>query len=258
MYNIRSFALSFGLASRKRVLVASPKWAKQAAATDPLAQQLIDLVIAIPELLERTTQLVSHGTNDIVECYELLAKCVREEQLLQSWAARWIRTLPVSPYRTVPIVTFPEFALSTADLDFVDGMVLDFHSFAEASMQLTLWTGLLHIKEATLQLLAFTRDRDLLRVRWTAMLEDCNECAVLLCQSLPFVLQRKYGHCGYLRSLAPLHFAAQWFVKRRDEPRLNWCLAVMARNEAARRYTSPYAGKSHEGGEDIIPRLLAD
>ncbi|KAF2170355.1 hypothetical protein M409DRAFT_19174 [Zasmidium cellare ATCC 36951] len=239
LYSIRLTGTSFGLISRKPVPSAGRQWATRAAWAGSIESELMETLLHIPRLLHELDGLLEQSSKPkFHEPYSLLGSftCIEEE--LNTWLTHWMLTLPGEVFHYVPASTFPHLENLTRDTPGAFSSVIEYPSFATASLQMSFCTGLMQVKQSILQLLERIKDHTLLRVRKDALLEDLNQIADLLCQSAAFT-QPQYGYCGIMRGLGPVYFAAKWFHLRREWEK-RWAHGFTVAAQEKHGFTSPY------------------
>ncbi|KAK4495092.1 hypothetical protein PRZ48_013419 [Zasmidium cellare] len=241
LYNIRLTGTSFGLISRKPVPSAGRQWAKVAGWAGSIESELIETLLRIPSLLhELDTSLEKPGNPQYDSLYSLLQSFTSVEEELNTWLTSWMRTLPGEVFHYAPASKFTHLDTLTRDATSAFPSVIEYPSFATASLQMSFWTGLMQVKQSILDLLERIHDPALFRVRRDALLEDLDQIADLLCQSAAFTTQPQYGYCGIMRCWGPVYFAAKWFHQRQRWDKLRWVHALTLAIQEEYGFTSPY------------------
>lgn len=255
LYNIRLTGTSFGMINRKPVPSAGHQWASSAAWAGSIESELIKLLLEIPALLHDFDCLVEQSRNPRwQDLYAVLKEFTRVEEELNTWLIPWMRTISGEIFHYTPASTFTHLMNLTNGVDQVFPSVIEYPSFAVASLQMSYCTGLMQVKQSILELLEMIKDVSLLRIRRHALLEDLDQCADLLCKSAAFTTQPKYGYCGIMRSLGPIYFAAKWFHHQQQWDKLRWAHVFTAAVQETHQFDSPYnlpLGPSH-GYQSIV------
>lgn len=223
--NMRALLAVYGMSERKAVPFHCAKWRDRIPMPPDAQGKLSRLVAGVPGLMERTDVCLRRTPVNPSELDDVLLQLSVHESNLQEWYLAWLRSFEESPYRLVSIRKFPHFQRHGPSTSQVFPMVLEFPSFAKASCLTAYWIGLLHLKQQLLDLLALKCSGEL-NERKTLLRADCAECALRLVQSVAFLTQAKYGHCGALRATRPLHWASRWFASDDETEKAACCSLI--------------------------------
>ena len=227
------FGLMHSLVMRQAIVFSEAKW-QDVFTSDPHSiGGLLRLAMQLPAMLGTADAITASAGLDHARVFDCLRHLKVLERDLVSWLAGYYHEGNHSVFDSSSSCEQGQ-VLSSADEE-----ALSFCSFLDATYHCLYWTCLLLLRRSKLNLSSFLpgalADIDQSKRTSTLLSESIDECASLLCRSLPYLANTARGTvCKAMALRAPLYFASQWFDISHNEEKLKWCKEVerLAREEA--------------------------
>ncbi|KAK4635764.1 hypothetical protein CLAFUR4_01829 [Fulvia fulva] len=259
LYNFRHVSGIIGHAERKRVELAGPAWKRCSAITDGIMASLSEHLISVPGVLEKADRAMQRPHRELGELFAVLTELATMERNTQAWLLHWYSSFDAMPYWQNSVEYYTHFERSTKGAPAVFSKTLRFPSFSHASAHVTYWICLLQIKQTMLEINRLFGPPILPKSEDT-LIAEATECADRLCESLAWITQPKYGWCGALRSVGPLHYAEKWYASQMDIQKTAWCQKVGASIQKTNNICVHHKGGQnlHDVGDELDRLLDAD
>lgn len=225
VYNFRHVVSIMSCFERKRNVFAGNAWKRSAALTDGLMSSLSEQVISLPGLLEKTDFATRRSPLHPGELFSVLMELVGLEKMMQTWLVSWYTSFSKMPYHQEDSSRYHHFQLHCAGAPDIFTKAIRFPSFAYASAQVSYWVCLMQIKQTIYEINNLYQSPIVAKSRET-LRSEATEIADNLCQSVAWLSQPRFGFCGAMRALAPLHYAVKWYSGQMDIRKMAWCEKV--------------------------------
>lgn len=216
-------------------MLDSPDWLEvtaEAAKKDPYVA-LIDIVIGIPRLLERTDKLSRSGAAP-----EEFEKLISDSQQLADRAFAWFANYEESEgplYKSVPVDDVEGFHKVPDGFNFDPCFM--FKTFATYTTLINYWMAMLILRSNTFGLVRKFRQLEPKQLMmWDRELSDY---ATNICRAVPYGCRTSAGYSGRFGTLTPLVVAKKYFDAKKAEKESTWCEKVYYGTQVPGLYSPP-------------------
>ncbi|PSN74100.1 hypothetical protein BS50DRAFT_566988 [Corynespora cassiicola Philippines] len=201
----------------------------KAAKVDPYVA-LLDIVIHIPRLLERTDALSRAKSSPTpppdYNPAAALASLVQDSQALAARAFAWFASYERNGprYNKAPLSSLPGFLAICNDHTF--DPIFHFRSFATGICYMIYWMSMLILQSNTFGLLmaaAKARGGALEPKQLMLWDRELSGYADSMCRAVPFSCRPEAGYTGRFGTLTPLVAARKFFEKKGMQREIRWC-----------------------------------
>lgn len=219
------------LLKRTSTFLSSSAWLADGAVCGQPALEVTNVAFrlsqAIANLDHLTASTIEPNEDDIAGLSHLL---IQLEDDLYQWLSDQSLSLDCSPYQTVRLSAFPDFAVHCGNSGALLRHVHKFKSLQVATTSCYIWMLLLILQMAILDLASLKQSSDIESTsaffNRAALAKEANDTAYHLCRSLAFLSSPQHRVAGILACSGPLYWAETWFTRQKNGRMQSLCQGI--------------------------------
>jgi len=231
-------------------MLDAPEWlavTAQEATSDPWVA-LVDIIIHIPRVLERSDKLSREGASA-----DAFTTIITDSELIVARGREWLNMYENDRprYTKVDVRTINGFLDTICD-DLTFETVFNFDSWTASMVYLAYWMSMLILQSNAFLLVRKYRTlqpKELLL--WNHELAGYADC---ICRGVPFSCRPEAGYTGRITTLTPLVVARKYFDAKGAKDEIAWCEKAYYGTKVPGLYTPPVPIQPSKGFREFVQR----